>query len=117
GNARLYFDDVSFDPGSTDPALALQADAGPAGVVGLRQGGSATATGVLTRLGAASGPVALSAVGLPAGVNVSFSPLADFGHSTAVTLAFTASSGAPRATDVPVTILAKPSSDAAGANT
>lgn len=80
------------------------------------QGGSVDVPVSITRLNGSSGPLALSATGLPAGVSAQFSPASVPGAATAATLRLTAAADAPPAAlGVPtdISIVGDPRADGA----
>jgi hypothetical protein len=117
GVSEYAIDDLSFGysgpPPPPDFGLVPQF---PSGGIGVLAGGNPSpASLLLRRFDGSSGPIDWTYSGLPAGVSLTITPSPDpYGDQTGVNATFTATLGAPAATNVPVTITATPSSGAVG---
>jgi hypothetical protein len=105
-------DDLSFDVPSTPPAPDFGIAALSTGVT-VAAGNSLTVALTLHRFAGSSGPITLSANGLPQGVSASLAPNPDSGDDgSSITLTLTAAADAPPTTAGSVTVTGTPSASA-----
>ncbi|MFT4035975.1 MAG: hypothetical protein QM679_10425 [Patulibacter sp.] len=109
-NAPLGFDDLTIDyPANSLPDSSISSTALTKVLAGLTTDVPVT----ITRLNGSSGPIALSAAGLPTGVTATFTPNPLPNTQTDVTMRLTADAGAPRLDNpADITITADPQNNA-----